>query len=192
MNKVMNVVTKVEEFILSYSVIGMAALLIISVIMRTIFNSSLTFSEEVGQALLVLISFFGLEYCARKGRNISMSIVFDKVNNKKKKVFIIIISIVSAVAMIYITYLAFGYVMSVKGLGRVTPALQMPMYIIYTTVPVGFLLVSIEYIRTFILNIMNKDELYITSEIHISIEEEILTDLNSFIDAAVDENKEAL
>jgi len=192
MNKFLKVITKTEELILSYSVIGMAALLIVSVIMRTIFNSSLTFSEEVAQALLILISFFGLEYCARKGKSISMSIVFDRVNNKNKKLFMIVISIVSAVSMLYLTYIAFGYVMSVKELGRVTPALQIPMYLIYATVPIGFLLISIEYFSSFILNIRNENELYITSEIHVPMDMEIRTDLNSLIDAISTEVKEEL
>jgi len=174
--------SKFEEFVLSYAVIAMAILLIVSVFMRTVLNSSLTFSEEIAQALLILISFFGLEYCARKGRHITMSILFDLVSNKYKKMAMCVISIVSCASMGYIGFLAFKYVLSVQKLGRVTPALQIPMYLIYAVVPIGFLLAGIEYLRTFILNIKEKD-LYLTSEIMIPIDQEITTDLNSLIDS---------
>ena len=174
--------SKFEEIVLSYSVIAMAVLLIVGVFMRTVMNSSLTFSEEVASALLVLVSFFGLGYCARKGRHITMSILFDMVSNKYKKVFMIVISFVSSLAMAYIGYLALKYVMSVQNLGRVTPALQIPIYLIYSVVPIGFFLGMIEYIRTFFMNIKDKNNFYLTSEIKIPIDMEIKGDLANLID----------
>ncbi|AOY75277.1 TRAP transporter small permease [Clostridium formicaceticum] len=187
MNKFFNqTLSKFEEFVLSFAIIAMAILLIVNVFMRTVMNSSITFTEEVAQALLVLVSFFGLGYCARTGRHITMSILFDLVSNKYKKIAMIIISFVSSAAMIYLGTLAYRYVLSVKNLGRVTPALQIPMYLIYAVVPLGFFLAAIEYLRTFLFNIKEKD-LYLTSIIKIPIDQEITTDLNSFIDA-VSEN----
>lgn len=110
MKNIGRAITKIEEFVLSFSVIAMAALLILGVFMRTVMNSSLTFSEEVASALLIVVSFFGLGYCARQGRHITMSIVFDMLNNRQKKVFMIFISLISAIAMVFIVYLAFRYV----------------------------------------------------------------------------------
>lgn len=183
MNKFFNkTLSKFEEIVLSYSVIAMAVLLIVGVFMRTVMNSSLTFSEEVASALLVLVSFFGLGYCARKGRHITMSILFDMVSNKYKKIFMIVISFVSSLAMAYIGYLALKYVMSVQNLGRVTPALQIPIYLIYSVVPIGFFLGMIEYVRTFIMNIKDKNNFYLTSEIKIPIDMEIKSDLANLID----------
>lgn len=183
------VLSKIEEYVLSFSIIAMAILLIVSVVMRAVFNSSLTFSEEIGLALLVLVSFFGLEYCARKGRHISMSIIFDKVSNKNKKRFMILISSVSFIVMTYLSYIAFKYILSVKRFGTVTPALQIPMYIVYLVVPIGFLIGAIEYLRTSILNIKEKD-LYLTSEIRVPIDKEITTDLSNLIDSVSSDNGE--
>ena len=191
MNRAFNkTLSKIEEFVLSYSVIIMAILLIVNVIMRTLFNKSLTFSEEIGQALLVIISFFGIAYCGKKGRHITMSIVFDMVDNKKKKLFMYVISLLSAIAMLFITYLGFKYVLSTRSLGRVTPALQIPIHFIYAFVPLGLLLGAIEYFTTFILNIKHRDLLYLTSEISIPIDKEINADLNSLIDILEEENDE--
>ena len=180
--------SRFEEFVLSYSVILMAILLIVGVFMRNVMNSSLTFSEEIASALLILVSFFGLGYCARKGRHITMSIVFDMVSNKYKKLFMIVISLVSAIATAYITYLAIRYVLNVKALGRVTPALQIPIYLIYSVVPFGFLLATIEYIRSFIFNIRDKYNFYITSDMKVPLE--VKTDLSNLIDKLEEEKEE--
>ncbi len=183
--------SRFEEFVLSYSVILMAILLIVGVFMRNVMNKSLTFSEEVASALLILVSFFGLGYCARKGRHITMSIVFDMVSNKYKKLFMIVISFVSALATAYITFLAARYIISVQSLGRVTPALQIPIYMIYSVVPLGFLFATIEYIRSFIFNITDKDNFYITSDIKVPLNLEVKTDLSNLIDKLEEEKEES-
>lgn len=190
MNKFNKVVSKFEEFVLSFSILSMAILLIVGVFMRTVMNSSLTFSEEVASALLVVVSFFGLGYCARKGRHITMSMVFDMVKNKHKKIFMIVISLGSALATAYIAFLAYRYVLSVQNLGRVTPALQIPMYIIYSVVPIGFVLATIEYISSFILNIKDKDNFYLTSEIKVPMDLELKGDLSNIIDKLTEDESE--
>ena len=91
--KLNKIISKIESFVLSTSIILMAMMLIFSVFMRTIFNSSLTFAEEVGQLLMLLVTFFGISYCAKKGRHITMSIIFDMVDNEKKKMFMYLISV---------------------------------------------------------------------------------------------------
>lgn len=190
MNKFNKVVSKFEEFVLSFSILSMAILLIVGVFMRTVMNSSLTFSEEVASALLVVVSFFGLGYCARKGRHITMSMVFDMVKNKYKKIFMIVISLGSALATAYIAFLAYRYVLSVQNLGRVTPALQIPMYIIYSVVPIGFVLATIEYISSFIFNIKDKDNFYLTSEIKVPMDLELKGDLSNIIDKLSEDESE--
>lgn len=177
------VISKFEEYVLSSSIIIMALLLIISVIMRAVFNRSLTFSEEIGQALMIIVTFFGISYCAKKGRHITMSIIFDMVNNKKKKIAMYIITIISSISLVILTYVAFDYTISTMNLGRVTAALQIPIFILYAFVPLGFLLGAIEYFIVFILNVKSKEYLYLTSEIRIPMEEEIKLDLTNLVDS---------
>lgn len=184
MKLINKIITIIEEYVLAYSVIFMALLLIANIIMRKLFNHSMTFSEEVGQSLLIIVSFFGLAYTAKKGRHITMSILFDAVNNKKKKIMMFLISLVSSIIMFYLAYLAFDYVLSTINLGRVTPALRIPIWMIYTFVPLGMLLTAIEYLFTFILNIKSKEFLYLTSEIRIPMDADLKVDLNTLIELA--------
>lgn len=163
MKKVDEMISKIEELFLSYSIIFMAIILIGGVFARAVLNSSLTFTEEVGQILNIIVTFFGIGYCARQARHISMSVVYDIVNKKGKKVMMCIISLLTAIIMFYLTYLSIYYVTSVLELGRVTAALRIPMWITYVPIPLGFLLGGIEYSKTFVKNIRNKDEIFISS-----------------------------
>jgi len=157
-------ITRFEEFVLSYSILLMAFILIGSVLSRTFLNSSWTFAEEVGQSLTIIVTFMGVGYCAKKANHITMSAVFDLLNPKFKKIFMIIISGVSTIMMLYIAYISFQYTMKVLELGRVTPSLRIPMYLIIAIVPIGFILGAIEYARTFILNVTRK-QLYLSTEV---------------------------
>ena len=65
MKKVDEMISKIEELFLSFSIILMAAILIGGVFARVVLNSSLTFTEEVGQILNIIVTFFGIGYCAR-------------------------------------------------------------------------------------------------------------------------------
>lgn len=157
------IVEKIEEAILGYSVLLMAFILIGSVLSRTLLNSSWTFAEEVGQTLTIMVTFLGIGYGAKKAKHITMSAIFDLVGEKGKKAFQLIISSVTSLCLFYLTYLGLQYTIKVFQLGRVTPSLRIPMYLIMASVPLGFLLGAIEYGRTFIKNIREKD-IYISTQ----------------------------
>lgn len=163
MKKIDEILTKLQEIILSLSILMMALILIGGVISRTVFNSSWSFTEEVGVFLTVLVTFFGIGYCARMARHISMSILFDFASPKVKKVLMLIITLFTALIMVYVAYLGVKYTMSVYNLKRVTAALRIPSWITVLPLPIGFALGAVEYFRAFIVNLMDKDNIYVSS-----------------------------
>lgn len=162
--KIDNVVCKIEEFILSSSIILMATILIGNVIARRVFRNSWTFAEEVGQLLVVICTFIGLGYGVRKGQHINMSAILDLASKKWKKAMAIFIAFISMVTMFVFAYLSYKYTLTVVARGRVTPALQMPRYFTTMFLPVGFVLGGIQYLINLILNLTVKDEIYLNNE----------------------------
>lgn len=162
--KIDKAVCKIEEFILSSSIILMAAILIGNVIARRVFKSSWTFAEEVGQLLVVISTFIGLGYGVRKGQHINMSALLDLAPRKGKKIMAIFIAFISMLTMFIFAYLSYKYTLTVVARGRVTPALEMPRYITTMFLPIGFTLGGIQYLINFILNLTSKDEIYLNNE----------------------------
>lgn len=163
MNNQKTIVDKIFEILLSFSVLGMAFILIAGVFARTVLNSSLSFTEEVGIWLNIAVTFLGIGYCAKQARHISMSVIYDFASLKVKKIMTCVISLLTAIVMFYLLYLSIYYVHSVYKLEYISAALQLPMWIFYLSVPIGFLMAGVEYTRTFIKNIREKDEIYISS-----------------------------
>jgi C4-dicarboxylate transporter, DctQ subunit len=158
-----NGIARFEAFVLAFGVLLMAANSIANVIGRFVFARSLYFSEELNQFLIVLVTFVGLGYAARKGRHIRMSAVYDQLSDRQRKAMMILIAGVTAVAMFVLAYYSFLYVVRVATLGKVTPSLQIPLYLTYFWVPLGFIITGIQYLMTVVKNLQS-DDIYISYE----------------------------
>jgi len=150
------VVNAVEVSILVFCVASLAILLITNVFARTFFQS-IYFAEEVSKFLVMLTTFTGVSYGVRKARHIRMGAFLDAMPPKMEKTFLIIISFVSAVVMGILTWFSYKYLMNAMQMGHMTPALRVPKWTFYVIIPIGFGLACIQYIRTIIKNLTEKD-----------------------------------
>lgn len=156
-------IMKVEEFILSYGILIIAVMVVGNVINRNIFGSSWAFASEVSKFAVILATFMGIGYAARKGRHINMSAFFDMAPPKVKKALAIFIPVVTAMILFVLTYYAYVYLMSVHDSGRVTSALQVPVWMMILFVPIGLFLGAIQFLRNAWINIKEK-EIYLAQE----------------------------
>lgn len=151
-----SLVNAVEVSILVFCIASLSILLITNVFARTFFQS-IYFAEEVSKFLVMLTTFTGVSYAVRKARHIRMGAFLDAMPEKMEKVFIIIISIVSAVVMGIMTWFSYLYLVNAMDMGHMTPALRVPKWTFYVIIPIGFGLACIQYIRTVIKNFTEKD-----------------------------------
>ncbi len=150
------VVNAVEVSILVTCVGSLGILLITNVIARTFFQS-IYFAEEISKFLVMLITFTGVSYGVRKARHIRMGAFLDSMPPKMEKVFIIIISLISAFVMAIMTWASWKYLTNAMTMHHMTPALRMPTWTFYVIIPIGFGLACIQYIRTILKNMIEKD-----------------------------------
>jgi TRAP-type C4-dicarboxylate transport system permease small subunit len=150
------VVNAMEVSILVFCVAALGILLITNVVARTFFQS-IYFAEEVSTFLVLLTTFAGVSYGVRKARHIRMGAFLDAMPPKMEKTFIIIISLISAVVMGIMTYFSFEYLMNAVSRSHMTPALRVPKWTFYVVIPIGFGLACIQYIRTIIKNLIEKE-----------------------------------
>lgn len=150
------VINGIEVSILVFCVAALAVLLIGNVFARTFFQS-IYFAEEVSKFLVMLMTFVGVSYGVRKARHIRMGAFLDAMPPKMEKVFLIIISLISAVVMGMMAWFSYKYLLNAMTMGHMTPALRVPTWTFYIIVPFGFGLACIQYIRTIIKNLTEKE-----------------------------------
>jgi C4-dicarboxylate transporter, DctQ subunit len=150
------VINGFEVSILVFCVAALAVLLIANVFFRTFFQS-IYFAEEISKFLVILITFVGVSYGVRKARHIRMGAFLDMMPPKMEKCFIIFISFVSAITMAIMAWYSSEYLLNAMHMAHKTPALRVPTWTFYIIVPIGFGLASIQYVRTIIKNLTEKD-----------------------------------
>lgn len=163
LGKIDAVIGRIEVWILGWGIILMAVNTIANVFGRYVFNQSIYFSEELNEFLIVIVTFMGLGYATRKGIHIRMSAIYDALPIKMRKGLMVVIAATTAVVMAVLAWYALEYVQKVAARGRITPALQMPLYLTYVWVVIGLALASFQYLLTAIRNLnFAEDEVYVS------------------------------
>ena len=150
----------VEKFILASAVIAMAINTCANVVARVGFNTSVFFAEELNRFLIVLVTFIGASTAARMGRHIRMSAFSDMLSDRARKVLVVVMCLTTAIILFMLTKFAIDRVYSMAALGRVTPSLRVPSWILYSVVPVGLFLTGLQFLFAAITNFL-RDEVYL-------------------------------
>ena len=151
------VIQRIEEVLLSASILTIAALTILNVVCRSVFGFSLAFTEEVSQFCIIVVCFVGLSYAASKGRHIRMTAIYDQLSPTLRKAFMVAITVSTALIMLALSWYAVLYVATVHELGGIYPALRVPFYVVYAIAPVGLFLAAVQYALAAVRNLASKD-----------------------------------
>lgn len=156
------VVGRFEAVVIAASMLIMAVNTMANVIGRYVFSQSLYFSEELNEILMVTVTFVGLGYVTRKGRHIRMSAIYDLVPEAQRRWLMAFIALTTAAAMFLLASQAWDYVAKVAARGRMTPAMQLPLWVTYVSVVVGLALTGVQYLLTAWANIKRSDKVWIS------------------------------
>jgi len=163
-------VNAIEVAVIVTSVGAMAILLIANVIARTFFTS-IYFAEELSELLVILTTFAGVSYSVRKAMHIRMGAILDAMSPDWQRRCLILISLVSALVMLVLTWFAWRYLANAYARGHTSPALRVPKWTFYVIIPVGCGLAVIQYLRTVYRN-LSEDEPWQSAEQQSEYEEE--------------------
>jgi len=140
-----------EEYLLVYRLMFSVALVFMQVVMRYVFSSSLSWSEELARYLFLWQIWLGASYAVKEHRHLRIEIIQDLITDpSKKKYFELFVLILWLGFSIFLTYE--GYNLSVMQFrnGQDSPAMRLPIGYAYSSVPVGCLLMSIRLVAEII------------------------------------------
>ena len=149
-------IARIEAVLLAAGVLLMALNTVANIVGRLI-GRTIFFSEELNQALIILITFAGISYAARHGRHIRMSAFFDAMPFRPRKVLMVLIAAATAAMMFLLTWYSMVYVLEQAGRGRLLPALKIPQWWIIVWAPLGFFLTGLQYALTAIKNLLEPE-----------------------------------
>jgi TRAP-type C4-dicarboxylate transport system permease small subunit len=131
----------------------MSILVFLQVVMRRIFNNSLTWSEELARYTFIWMLYIGTSQGVQAMKHIKIE-AFLKVFPRKCRSFVEIIGDILFLCLaLIIIYTSFEVVQKQAGLGQTTAALRIPMSVIYAAPLGGFSLVAFRQIQLIIYRI---------------------------------------
>lgn len=129
-----------EEFILMIMCICMACIMMLNVIMRYVLGDSLTWAEELTCYIFVWSSFMSISYCMRKKLSVQITMVRDALPGKSRYILMIVVDVICLLLYAYMTPSAYTLCTQISRMGATSPALGIPMWIIYISPVLGFIL----------------------------------------------------
>ena len=151
--KLMGYLAKFEAAVMSIILSAVTVITFANVVVRKLTDGQFAWSEELSINLFVLLIMMGCGLCAREGSLISLSLVYDLVSQKVKKVMVAIITFVNSSFWILLLVTGIKKVMTQMANGKRTPSLMVPEWIFTAFLPIGcifLLLHTIEYCMDFL------------------------------------------
>ncbi|WP_088104458.1 TRAP transporter small permease [Halalkalibacter urbisdiaboli] len=142
-----------ELFLVIFSIV-MVVVIALQVFMRYVLDSSLHWSEELARYCFIWLVYIGISYGVKKQRHIKVDVVLILLKDKWKIVLNIISNLVFLAFAMFIIFYGYTIVSKLLTWGQTSPALQIPMGLVYLATPLGMGLTAIRIIQQIIKQVL--------------------------------------
>ena len=146
-----------EEYIMMFLLAALACVMMLQIIMRFVFHNALPWPEEFCRYCFLYSVMLATSYCIRTNRMLKVDVVINMFPKKVIKVMDILAKILAMVFCLILIQPSYRVMIGTK-IGRhwqVSPSMQIPMAIVYSSAFVGFILGAIRGAQSVILAIWN-------------------------------------
>ncbi|MDW7660502.1 MAG: TRAP transporter small permease [Bacillota bacterium] len=150
MKKFFNIYNKVEEVVLISSLVFTVILIFIQVIMRYVFNNSLSWSEELARYIFIWQIWMGASVGIRMNEQIRVEIILKKLSIRNGKILDIIAKVILFSFCIFLIYNGFELAMKVASRNALSSALRIPLHYVYLSLPVSAAITSLRLVNQII------------------------------------------
>ncbi|MDL2271493.1 TRAP transporter small permease [Desulfovibrio sp. OttesenSCG-928-I05] len=135
----------IEGYLPGLLLLGSTLLLFVNIVLRYGFQASTTWAEEVIRYAIVWVTFIGCSLCAQRGSHVGIDLFAQALPEKGKRAILAAGQFASAVFMGFCAYYGYEIFSMVLTMKQKSPAMMMPMAIVYISMPIGFSLSSFRF-----------------------------------------------
>lgn len=143
---IVNRILKLDAIFAGISVTLLIGITFFGVFARYLFNSPFTWLEEVQMFLILWTVFLGGSVAVRDHGHVAITFIVDMLPESLQKIVDVLIFIVMAIVMYFVAINAIDLILLYIRSNRVTNLLNIPYQLIYFVVPLGCLLIVINYL----------------------------------------------
>ena len=151
MKSYLKILSLIENVILIFGMSVMTAITFINVVIRKFTTISFAFTEEISASLFILVALVGAAVAARRGANMGLTVITDLFSPKYRKCFVWLSAAICAVFCVFLVKYGFSMAYDEFLSKQTTSALGWPEWIFGSFVPIGALLLGLEFLNYAIL-----------------------------------------
>jgi len=135
--KLQKIMSSIEENAVTILLLSATSVLFVNVVLRYFFRMSTVWAEEFIRYSMIWMSFIASAIGFRKGTNYCMDLIL----RVKSKIFVrgvkIFIEFCSLAFCCFLLYYSIQLVMFSMGTGQISPAMRVPMWVVYLVIPIS-------------------------------------------------------
>ena len=137
-----------EEVLLNILMWGIVITTTLQIVCRYVFKSPLSWSDEVCRYLFIWFTFLGISYCTQTNNHIRIDII-ETLVPKLKKLFMFVGDAMLLAFMVFMLVPSYRQLIDVKNKNVTSPALMMPMWIVYLSFFVAIILTLLRLVQKY-------------------------------------------
>jgi len=135
MSPLIGKLTRVEEGLVGFSLLGLAILTCVETILRYALNYTFTWFQEFSNYMIVFTTFLGASIGVKYGVHFCMEALVQFVPDRVSHALKCIAYLISGLVLILFIVYGFQHLLKLKGFGVRSAAMQIPMFIPYLPIP---------------------------------------------------------
>ncbi len=140
MNKLDHLFDKLEEYICFVTLALMSLAVLCQIVNRSFLGRPFPYGEELARYMMVWATMFGTSAGVKIGAHVGVDALVLAIRPKYRVVVTFLTSIAALLFFVFVGYLSIEITLGIQETGQVSPALQMPMWLAYLALPLGFAL----------------------------------------------------
>lgn len=157
MSRLDSVLTKVENFLAAGSLAAAAVLAIVAVILRSLFNEIIFWSEEAIIYLVIFSTFVGSVITLRHNEHVNVDIIAVFLKDRGRKLMAVLGTVVLLAYLGIIGFYAWLLVFEPQSSNTTTPAMNLPLWVVTLPLPVGLTLMFLRGVEILVRTLRNQD-----------------------------------
>jgi len=147
-----------EEYILFILLVVMTIIMGVQIFSRFVLKNSLSWSEELVRYLFVWSAFIGVPYCIKRGTSVKVDQFRSMMPVPAQKALLYIDKIIIGILFTIIIIYAFSLVKTSYTRGTTSPAMEIKVWKVQSSILVGAILAFIRNLQNFIKLFTGKKE----------------------------------
>ena len=149
--------SKFEDYSVTILYLVMIVVIFLQIVTRAM-GASLPWSEELARYIMAYAVFIGASIAAKEGAHIGIIALVHALPPRAKKFMKVIAMFTAFIFSALVVYLSLIILQFLINLGQVSPAMRIPMWMVYAALPLGATLMGIRFLQATYKQIILKEE----------------------------------